>query len=216
MRLVKPSFEILSFPDNPEKMIEIAGRTCYKSEDKITEDSAPKFTEMLLKRGHNAMVEFGGFPIVKIVCDRGVTHEIVRHRLFSFAQESTRYCNYKGGVTFVIPPWVDFEPGEYTDDSLGPRNNVSEEWFQAMLSAEEAYLDLVNEFSQSPQQARSVLPDSLKTEIVVGGNTRQWRHLFAQRTNPKAHPQMIEIAKPLAEEFAKRAPTLYKEYTDEN
>lgn len=519
MYLVKPSYEILYFPPEPEQMIERVARTCYKSEEKTTESSASRFVGMLKDRGHHAMLEFGGMPIVKLVCDRGVSHEVVRHRLFSLAQESTRYCvagdmlltvknphqqnltvaklyekkqtskngawkrikirqmdeetgllqygsskdiflvgerpvikintklgytisctsdhrihtsrgyrlagelrvgdsisvngttkaylnrdwlhdqynnrmktaidiakefhfnvstikkwikkhrlpskprsywnknripwnkgltesddqrvknqadalrcyhnnlgrpynvpskrdrikklsqctyhktvadkcdicgisnnllvhhidndrtnnqktnlttlctschgqlhnknvktvfqdkivsiewvgikevydiqmqspnnnfiangvvvhncNYKRGVTFVIPGWITtLEEGNYIDESIGPVNNPIEAWLQAMLSAEKSYIELLNDFNWSPQQARSVLPNSLKTEIVCGGNTREWMHVFSQRCSPAAHPQMRELMVPLAREFASRCPTLFEEWAN--
>ena len=108
MKLVKPSIEFLWMTDEPLftlrfRTIEQAGRTCYKSEDKITNDSAEHFVRRIMKMSHLAMIEHASASY-RVICDRGVTHEIVRHRLFSYAQESTRYCNYKSGVTFIIPP----------------------------------------------------------------------------------------------------------------
>jgi flavin-dependent thymidylate synthase len=151
---------------------------------------------------------------VRIVCDRGVTHEIVRHRPASYAQESTRYCNYGGGVTFVVPPWVEIEPGEYDAlqvndysdafikanpgnwrEVLGP----VKAWLHAMLHAESAYTSLLKK-GQRPEQARAVLPNSLKTEIVVTASLEEWRHIFKLRTAKAAHPQMREIMVPLQEE----------------
>lgn len=114
MRLIKPSVEFLDMTKNPLQVIERAGRTCYKSEDRITPGSAEVFVRKLLSRGHLAMIEHAWMSY-RVVCDRGVTHEIVRHRLFSYAQESTRYCDYSGGVTFVIPSWLDLPEGEYED-----------------------------------------------------------------------------------------------------
>jgi thymidylate synthase (FAD) len=197
----------------PLKAIETAGRTCYKSEDKITDNSAIVFTKMLLVRGHDAMIEHASMSY-KLVCDRGVSHEIVRHRLFSYAQESTRYCNYKGGVTFIIPPWVDIREGSYT---CGQLNNVLDEedyqWAKGMTASEARYLDLL-EHGWSPQQARSVLPNSLKTEIVIAGNLREWRHFFSLRTAAAAHPQMREIASLVLKDAASRIPVIFDEYVE--
>jgi len=145
MILIKPSHEILfiqgmSFGSDPLHMIEIAGRTCYKSEDEITADSAKKFVAGILKRGHESVIEHSNIT-VKIICDRGVTHEIVRHRLVAYSQESTRYCNYKGGVTFVIPPWVDVEPGEYLAVARFPI--MEQAWLNACIESEDRYIWLV-------------------------------------------------------------------------
>lgn len=228
MKLIKPSVSVLEMTD--VKLIEVAGRTCYKSEDKITEDSAAKFVEMLDKRGHRAMLEHS-FASVRVVCDRGVTHEIVRHRLFAFAQESTRYCNYGkdkfGGVTFIIPPWVNLAEGEYyfeggpEGDFITPYEDVvcledfnqlikdeaTLTWFWACWNAEQHYLSLIKD-GWTPQQARSVLPNSLKTEIVISGNFREWQHFFNLRTAEAAHPQMREVAIPICEEFEKAIPSI--------
>jgi thymidylate synthase (FAD) len=223
MILVKPSFEVLSLMipywrdefasnsqgiiSNPLQLIELAGRTCYKSEDKITEGSTKKFVENILKRGHESVIEHSAMT-VKIICDRGVTHEIVRHRLCAFSQESTRYCNYKGGVTFVIPPWVDIEPGTYhVSDDLG-KTQGDYDWANAMITAEYDYISLLaNEWS--PQQARSVLPNSTKTEIVITANFREWRHIFKLRCSKAAHPQMSEIMIPLHRKAKELVPIIF-------
>ena len=197
MQLVKPSVEFLSMSENPLQAIELAGRTCYKSEDRITEGSAEKFVKMLLDRGHEAMIKHA-WASYKIICDRGVTHEIVRHRLFSYAQESTRYCNYKGGVSFIVPCWSNIQVGEYQITLL--RKEVRHNgrlidchqlaigaWLEHLIRSEIVYKDLLAA-KWTPQEARSVLPNSLKTEIVVTGNLREWRHFFKLRCSPKAHP----------------------------
>ena len=220
MRLVKPSVEFLWATPNPLAVIEQAGRTCYKSEDKITEASAPTFAQMLLKRGHEAMIEHASASY-RIICDRGVTHEIVRHRLFSYAQESTRYCNYKCGVTFIIPCWCqDITAGEFIitwKNKLGtvsPDHKMSEttnRWFWNMAIAERDYTRIIDE-GWVPQQARSVLPNSLKTEIVITGNLREWRHFFSLRTASAAHPQMREVADMVLRDIAGRIPVIFDEY----
>lgn len=220
MKLVKPSFEILEMTGID--LIEKAGRTCYKSEDKITEDSATEFVKMLDKRKHRAMLEHS-FASVRVICDRGVTHEIVRHRLFSYAQESTRYCNYSkdkfGGVSFILPPWVNIEEGNYEyknnytsihkdGERLRPFGCEADvNWLFACLDSERTYLKLL-ESGWVAQQARAVLPNSLKTEIVISGNFREWQHFFNLRTAKAAHPQMREIAVPICEEFEKRIPSI--------
>jgi len=200
MRIIKPSHEILTPINRGEilKTIEIAGRTCYRSTDKITEDSASKFVTMLISRGHEAMIEHYNIT-VKFICDRGVSHEIVRHRIASYAQESTRYCNYSndkfGNEITVIEPFF-FNPRQY------------EAWLGACEIAEEAYFFLLKEGSL-PQEARSVLPNSLKTEIVVTMNLREWRHFFKLRTASAAHPQMREVAIPLLNDLKRILPEIY-------
>ncbi len=221
MQLVKPSIKHINNTLCPLRAIELAGRTCYKSEDKITDGSAEKFVKMLLARGHEAMIEHASASY-RIVCDRGVTHEIVRHRLFSYAQESTRYCNYKGGVTFIIPPWVeDFIDGTYDitwKNKLGTCDAIDENvtsieghrWFWHMALSERDYIRISDE-GWTPQQARSVLPNSLKTEIVVTGNLREWRHFFKLRCSPKAHPQMQEVANMVLADMKTRVPVIFDE-----
>lgn len=202
MKIIKAGYEILS-EINGDKMlqsIEKAARTCYKSEDLITEDSAKKLVANLLSRGHEAMIEHENFS-VKFICDRGVSHEIVRHRVASYAQESTRYVNYSKGkfgneITVVEPCFWGSDSIKY---SL---------WEDACAYAERTYLRLIEEES-SPQEARSVLPNSLKTEIVMTANLREWRHFFKLRTAKVAHPQMREITIPLLKELQNRIPLIF-------
>lgn len=306
MKLVKPSFEILEqkpreiiIPADMEigprmareelinsvyRQIEIAGRTCYKSEDKITPDSAKKFVERMVKSGHGAMLEHGtvylfltmssrqqyfkycsnpysvanstgeaekgtwnGFVTtnyrvlvengwiddleyicnpgkehekritVRFVCDRGVSHEFVRHRVFSFAQESTRYCNYskdKFGkeCTFIIPSWLGLSKGSYTYDYPSGFTKDGNKWnseiefnpFLLSLARSEAtYLELIEQ-GWIAQQARAVLPNSLKTELIMTGTLTQWEGFFKLRDAESAHPQARELAEPLHAEFRKR------------
>jgi thymidylate synthase (FAD) len=302
MRLIKSSFEILEQEPGIQgiyKQIERAGRTCYKSEDRITEDSAEKFVNMIKDRQHTAMLEHGtvyletenprvyykyvnkqyskvniikytktGSDIitpqnplyerghvttnyrvlyendwlddlkylcepteyhekritVKFICDRGVSHEFVRHRVFSFAQESTRYCNYSkdkfgNELTFIIPYWTNIPEGQsYWHDGIGYRVGAdiqnkdfgyiekSPNYFNFLSSLEESekcYLRLLNE-GWVPQQARSILPNSLKTELVMTGTVEQWKGFFKLRCDKAAHPQARELAIPLKEEFIKR------------
>ena len=293
MRLIKPSFEIIEQKpgiDGLLQHIERCGRTCYKSEDKITEDSAEKFVNMLVNRGHTAMVEHGTVylrvecyksdittPVVgryvrnkysdvtdkygrlndagnfeseayittnyrvllqndwlddlkyqcepsehhvkrvtvKFVCDRGVSHEFVRHRVFSFAQESTRYCNYskdKFGkeCTFIIPTWFDkYMNDDYSDYhtldwQAGLDSSCAEtNWLYAMLFAEKSYFSSL-ENGMIAQQARAILPNSLKTELIMTGTIKQWEGFFKLRDAKDAHPQARELAQPLHEEFIKR------------
>ena len=303
MKLIRPSFEILEqkpraivIPADMEigprmvreellssvyRQIEIAGRTCYKSEDKITDTSAKEFVERMVKSGHGAMLEHGtvylllnmasrqqyfkycsnpysvanstgeaekgtwlGFVTtnyrvlvennwlddlqyicepgkehekritVKFVCDRGVSHEFVRHRVFSFAQESTRYCNYSkdkfgNELTFIIPSWLYYEEQQFTDkndSSCSIRTDLSEhEYFiDLLLEAERTYNFLVQYCGWKPQQARAVLPNSLKTELIMTGTIEQWKGFFVLRDAPSAHPQARELAEPLHAEFIKK------------
>ncbi len=211
MILVKPSFIVIAQSILPESLIEKAGRVCYKSEDKITANSCEPFISGLIKSGHESVLEHASFT-VKFICDRGVTHELVRHRIASYSQESTRYCNYKGGMTFVIPPWCGIEEGEYLhqDEVIGLPSHADIYWATAMLEAEKFYLALLKH-DWTPQQARSVLPNSLKTEIVTTANVREWRHIFRLRTSPKAHPQMRETMIPLFKHLRKFFPIFFSD-----
>ena len=209
MKIINASTEILTPITGDEiQRIEYAGRTCYKSEDKITDDSAKKFVENLIKRGHEAMLEHSSLS-VKFICDRGVSHELVRHRLASFAQESTRYCNYskdKFGkeLTFIKPKF--FEEGT---DSY-------KYWENAMADAENYYFSMLD-FGCTPQEARSVLPNSIKTEVVMTANYREWRHFFwlraARKTGP-AHPQMEELTVPLLYEVSGLIPVVFDDIVE--
>ena len=199
MKIVEPGFVIVDEFDGPEmlKKIEAAGRTCYKSEDNITDESAYRFAARLIENGHESVIEHEKVT-VRIICDRGVSHEIVRHRLASYSQESTRYCNYgnDGELSFIRPHFWAEGSEEFAI------------WKSAMQSAEEAYLRFID-IGAKPQEARSILPNSLKTEIVSTMNLREWRHFFRMRADKVAHPQMREIAVPMLLEFRKRIPVLY-------
>ena len=201
MKIVTASFEFEQEADGRQILarIERAGRTCYKSEDRITDGSAEKFVRMIVKSGHESVLEHESVT-VRIICDRGVSHEIVRHRLASYSQESTRYCNYgkAGEVTFVRPCFWDVGSTAY------------DSWYIAMQFAEAAYLDLLKN-GATPQQARSVLPNSLKTEIVMTANLREWRHFFRLRTSVAAHPQMRELAIPMLREFQQLIPVVFED-----
>ncbi len=202
MKIINPHFEILSPVDGLAILqhIERCGRVCYKSEDKITETSAQTFVGNIIKRGHEAVLEHDSIT-VKFVVDRGVSHEIVRHRLAAYCQESTRYCNYsKDGfgrqVTFIQPNFLD----------RGTRG--WELWALACEQAEKAYFDLLN-WGCSPQEARAVLPNSLKTEVVMTANLREWRHFFKLRTAMAAHPQMREVTIPLLRRMQELIPVVF-------
>ena len=197
--------------------LERVARTCYKSEDKITEDgeSAKKMIRGLIKNGHEAMLEHGGMT-VKFIVDRGVSHEIVRHRLFSFAQESTRYCNYSkdkfGNEITVV--WPCYFSKEVDESGLYPDAAKTVLWANACENAERYYFGML-EAGCTPQEARAVLPNSLKTELVVTGNWREWRHFFKLRCDKAAHPQIREVAVPLLEEMHKRIPVLFDDVYEE-
>ncbi len=202
MKIIEPSIEILT-PVDPASLsammarLERAGRVCYKSEDKITADSAAKFVRGLIANGHHSVIEHESLS-VRIVCDRGVSHELVRHRLASYSQESTRYVNYKDGLTVVRPRFWERQTYEFFL------------WQTAMLDIEAHYQILI-ESGASPQEARCVLPNSLKTEIVMTANLRQWRHILAQRMGAKAHPQMRQIAEMIFLEFTEILPDVFED-----
>lgn len=202
MNIVKPSHVIETPIDEASVYahLERAGRTAYKSEDRITPESGRRFLAGIIKSGHESVLEHFNIS-VRFICDRGVTHEIVRHRLVAYTQESTRYCNYaKKGVTFIRPVFWREEAQEY------------QVWLLAMEQAEKYYNILMNNsYNCSPQQARSVLPNSLKTEIVCTTNIREWRHIMRLRTAVNAHPQMQELMKPLLLELREKLPVLFND-----
>ncbi|GAB1409623.1 FAD-dependent thymidylate synthase [Desulfovibrionales bacterium] len=207
MNIVAPSFHFMHVPDGEFilRHLEQAARTCYKSEDKVGPDSARNLLKRIIRMGHNSVLEHISVT-VRIVCDRGVSHELVRHRLCSFSQESTRYANYAhekfGNSITVIRPFFWAE-----DDK---RYQL---WLSAMQACESAYLALV-QAGASAQEARSVLPNSLKTEVVTTANLREWRHIFKLRCDKAAHPQMREIMLPLLAAFQERVPLLFDDLAE--
>lgn len=209
MRLIKPSHKVEFLFPLMLPLIEQAGRTCYKSEALINAASAAKFVDSIIRRGHESVIEHANIT-VRFICDRGVTHEIVRHRLCAYSQESTRYCNYKGGVTFIIPPWLNLPEGNHGIDLDFPPEEIDDAglWLLHMGWSERIYIRLLKE-DWSPQQARSVLPNSLKTELVMTANLREWRHVLTLRTAKAAHPQMRELMIPLLAEFKRRIPVVF-------
>ena len=244
MKIIKAGYEIVDPKiENAKKdiyrKIERAGRTCYKSESKITDESAARFVANLVKNHHEAMLEHAGMTVIFTV-DRGVSHELVRHRMASFAQESTRYCNYVSGkfgeeLTFIEPVW--FQDGSFDEakekiELLASSNMTIEQWdalhadkelFRKFCEykvwrdtcseAEWTYKELLgHEYHWTPEMARSILPNSLKTEVVVTANMREWRHILNLRaagTTGKPHPQMAEVMIPLAGELATYMPELF-------
>lgn len=208
MKIIKPSVEILDEINGDDilKKIEKIGRVCYKSEDKITNESSRKFIGNIMKRGHESVIEHEKVS-VRFTCDRGVSHEIVRHRIASYSQESTRYCNYSRDafgkeITVIKPLFWEENSEEY------------KLWYKAMQHSEQAYQTLI-QLGASPQEARSVLPNSLKTEIVVTMNLREWRHFFKLRTALNAHPQMREIACIALDKMKQEIPIIFDDI-DEN
>lgn len=206
MIVIKPTFVIESEVNGMEalRQIEKVGRVCYKSEGSISEGSAARFVGVLIKNGHEAMIEHYSIT-VKVICDRGVTHEIVRHRMAAYAQESTRYCNYSkekfsNQITFIEPCFWDVN----TEDG----KKKYEIWQSVMEFTEKKYMELI-ESGATPQEARSILPNSLKTELVMTMNLREWRHFFKLRCASEAHPQMREIALMLLKKFKELIPAVF-------
>lgn len=202
MKIIKPYFEILDEVNGISllKKIERCGRVCYKSEQNVTDSSYIDFVKNIIKRGHESVLEHVSISVL-FVCDRGVSHEIVRHRLASYSQESTRYCNYSNEkfgeeITIIDPCFWDKDSSEY------------QSWKESMKQTETAYFKELN-MGAAPQEARSILPNSLKTEIVMTANLREWRHFFKLRTSKAAHPQMRELSVPLLEEFKNRIPVVF-------
>jgi len=212
MQIIKAGYEIVDSLNGAEilKKIEKVARVCYKSEDKIGEGTAEKMVRALIKSNHLAMLEHFSFS-VKFIVDRGVSHEIVRHRVASFAQESTRYCNYgtKGGEITVIEPFYLMADGvNVSTDNWSERYGA---WVSACEEAEKSYLRMIAD-GASPQEARAVLPTSLKTEVVMTANLREWRHFFSLRAcgvTGKPHPQMLEVAVPLLKEVKELIPVVF-------
>lgn len=203
MKVIQESYEILTDLTNSIqflKQIESAARTCYKSEDKITDDSCINFCKMLLNKQHTAMLEHASIS-VKFTVDRGISHELVRHRLCSFAQTSTRYCNYSKGkfgneITVIKPD--EFVYGTHEFDV----------WYETCKHSEESYMELINS-GVKPELARNVLPTSLATEIVVTANIREWINIFSLRTSDFSHPQMRSIMRKLLKELQTKIPVLF-------
>ncbi len=222
MRVIPAGFEITEMPTREEalKKIEKVARTCYKSENCIKEGSDIRLVKSLIDRGHEAMLEHVSFTI-KFICDRGVSHELVRHRMASYAQESTRYCNYskdKFGkeLTFIKPCFWENERN-IKDDEMRTTllcSNKYEIWLKSMYLVEMAYMTLLK-YGATPEQARSILPNSVKTELVMTMNLREWRHFLKLRTAPAAHPQMRELTIPLLRYVKYRLPEFFNDIKEE-
>ncbi len=233
MKIIRPYVQLEDEIDGDKilSMIEKAGRTCYKSEDRITNDSAKEFIRMLVKRGHLSVIEHQSIS-VRFICDRGVTHELVRHRISSFSQESTRFVIYKN-VVFILPLWIEDFPEELMNkerefgfistaglphqlttsgfDNLAfPVSEETMLWINSCIHAEDYYLRLLS-LGWTAQKARAVLPNCLKTEIVMTCNLRQWREVFRQRTAKAAHPQMREVMDRVLTLFKAAIPIVFED-----
>lgn len=212
MRVINAGYEIISDLNGAEilKHIERCARVCYKSEDRITDGSAEKMVAALIRSGHEAMLEHYSFT-VKFICDRGIANELVRHRIASFAQESSRYCCYakdKFGkeLTFINPCFWEPDSDNYA------------RWFHEMDESEKTYLAMI-ESGATPEQARDILPMSIKTEIVMTANLREWRHFFklrAEGVTGKPHPQMLEITIPFLKELKQKIPVVFDDIMSED
>jgi len=206
MKIIEPSYEILKLPNNPLQLLELAARTCYKSEDRMGPGTDIIMIQKILDNQHESVIEHTSMT-VKFICDRGVSHELVRHRLASFSQESTRYCNYTKGkfgneITVIRPCfWL---------------GNIVQyfEWYKICESCEKGYFHLI-QLGAKPQEARSVLPNSLKTEIIMTANLREWRHIFRLRTSRAAHPQMRQLMIPLLAECKTKIPVIFNDINNE-
>lgn len=209
MRIIKPGVEIMTPTDGILEHLERCGRVCYKSEDKIADGTAEKFVAGIIKRGHEAVLEHASIT-VKFTCDRGVSHEIVRHRMASFCQSSTRYCNYSNEkfgseITVIKPCFLEDGTGSYVV------------WRDACEMAEAYYFRLLNGNTKrlTPQEARSVLPNSLMTELVMTANIREWRHFLRLRCDKAAHPQMREVALMLLDKLHEAVPVCFDDVAAE-
>lgn len=219
MRLIKPKVEILDRFKRQQIIGRIAtvARTCYKSENMRTADRDAALIKRLIESKHEAMLEFVDVT-VKFTCDRGVSHELVRHRLASYAQESTRYCNYSkdkfgNELTFIIPSWITESEYILNKDCMSMEKYDTGYFIRALKEAEESYFTLLNQ-GWKPQQARMVLPMSIKTEINMKCNLREWRHFFNLRCSQAAHPDIRVLALDLLKQFHERIPIIFDDLYD--
>lgn len=195
MEFIEPSYEIIDKLDGSAiiKKIELCGRVCYKSEKRITEDSAEKYVKTLIKSGHESVLEHASFS-VRFTVSRAIANEIVRHRLASYSQESTRYCNYNGGIQVIIPKAVEND----------------ETYKSFCLQSETQYTKMLAEGCR-PETARGVLPLDLKTELIMTANLREWRHFFKMRAEKHAHPELRRVTVPLLKELTKKIPAVFSD-----
>ena len=222
-KIVKPKFQILSRLNERSilRHLERCGRTCYKSEDKITDDSCYKFIKMLLSKGHESVIEHYNISI-KFVCSRALSHQLVRHRLCSFSEQSQRYCNFETKVDMGIiqPYWLDESDikkirNKSFSSVLQIPNKISKKcqyWLESVIDSAVTYGILLRSHSEmTPQQARSLLPNAAKTEIVCTANLRQWRHILKLRTSKGADPEIRELMIPLLRKLQEKLPTLFSD-----
>ena len=222
MRTVEASVEFINPPKYETVLdtIERVGRTCYKSENMMTDDSAEDFIRRLIKRGHEAMIEHGSVTM-RFINDRGISHEEVRHRIASFAQESTRYCNYSKDKFDGEVTYIDLERGMELDGVVSHLSGtvklaIMRVWMQACLDAERHYMHMLA-LGATPQIARSVLNNSTKTELCITMNFREWRHFIRLRNDPTAHPQMREVAQQALDMLYAMYPVFFEDFmTEEN
>jgi thymidylate synthase (FAD) len=220
-KIIKPKFQILSRLNerNILRHLERCGRICYKSEDKITDDSCYKFIKMLLSRGHESVIEHYSFT-VKFVCSRSLSHQLVRHRLCSFSEQSQRYCNFETKVEMgiILPYWLDDNDkrrikNKSFSSTLQVPNNISlkcQHWLDSVIESIVSYGILIrNNSEMTPQQVRSILPNAAKTEIVCTANLRQWRHILKLRTSKGADPEIKELMIPLLNKLKEKLPTIF-------
>jgi thymidylate synthase (FAD) len=225
--IIKQSFELITPPEwleHANKLIEKSARNCYKSEDKITSDgkSAQRINKMLLEKQHGAMIEFGGMITVRLITDRNTSHQIVRHRLCSFAQESTRWIDYKkkyDGITVILPekfvPYIYLKDGFHFFIDNVPKSikELFYIWLESMANAEKSYIRLKN-IGIVNDISKLVLPQSLKTEIDVGTNLREWRHIFRERCSPNAHLHNRTLMRRVLMYFKSKIPIIFDDFPD--
>lgn len=207
MEIIEQSSKIEQITDNLLEFIEKCGRIAYKSEDKISGDSAIPFINKIISNGHESVLEHG-FISIKFVTSRSVTHELVRHRLASYTQESTRYVKYSGHIQFIRPVWLNLECKKYENDEITNFFGLKKHFLESLFQCEKKYNILLNE-GCSPQQAREVLPNSLKTEIIMTANLREWRHVFKLRTSNKAHSQIRSLMVGCLTDIKTRIPIIF-------
>jgi len=213
VRIIEPNYEILFFAPQDVETIEEIGRVAYKSEDKIAPGTAEEFVKMIIKRGHESVLEHSVLS-VRFISNRGFSHELVRHRLCAFTQESTRWINYASDkfgneITVILPYW--FSHADILDGRIDNLDATEMMWLNAMNDCEAAYFDVTNHLNvpKVQQAARGVLPNDLKTEIVCTANWREWRHIFALRTGVEAHPDMQRLMRPLLAELREKIPVVF-------
>ena len=212
MWLVHQKHEIMSeIPTNTLEFLELCGRTCYKSENKICDGSAKRFTKMIVHDlKHESVIEHVNIT-VKFITSKSVTHELIRHRIASYSQESQRYINYKKkDLAFIIPVWSNIKSGfwQIRDIDIFLETDAEKNFVNSLFNAKLSYLFLLKE-GWTPQQAREVLPNIIKTEIVMTTNLREWRHILKLRTSKAAHPQMRALMIPLLKEFQQKIPVIF-------